>query len=383
MYSYSKQNLTNEDINSVVDVLKSEFITQGKVINNFENDLKKYTNSKYCLAVNNGTSALHLAGIALGWNKNDIILTTPITFLSTSNSVLFNNAIVDFVDINLDNYCIDPNFLEDKIKFYLRRNRNIKSVIVVDFAGHPAHWDSIKFLSKKYKFTIINDNCHALGAKYKDDIGYASKYADITTQSFHPVKNITTGEGGAVITNNYKYFKKIQNLRSHGVIKKFEQTRNGIWMYSMENLGYNYRLTDFQCALGISQLKRIEKSIKSKNKISLKYDSFFQQHDFFKIPKRGEHVRHAYHLYPLLINFKKLKLNKINFFKKMLKKQIKLQVHYIPIYRQPFYKKKFNYQIKDFINSEFFYSNEVSIPMYSTLNDDDIFYIYESIMNSL
>ncbi len=380
MFNYSKQNITKNDIKEVINVLNSEYITQGNIVNKFESKLSQYTKSKYCMVVNNGTAALHLAGIALNWKKNDIVLTTPITFLSTANAILYNNANVDFVDINLVNYCIDVNKLEDKLKFYKNKNTKIKSLIVVDYAGHPADWESISYLSKKYNFSTINDNCHALGASFKKDKGYSTKYADIAVQSFHPVKNITTGEGGAILTNKLNLFKKIKMLRSHGMEKNKRIMRKGLWQYEMRNLGYNYRLTDFQCALGISQLDNLDKSLKKKNYIYKFYYNYFKNYDHIIPPVTKNNVSNGFHLYPLLVDFKK-NSEKILFFKKMMSKNIKLQVHYIPIYRQPFYKKRYDFNYSDFPNSEKFYKKVISIPFYFDLNLKDLRYISKTIVD--
>ena len=211
--NYGFQTIENDDIKSVIKILKSKYLTQGPEVNKFENNLSKKLGSKYCLAVNNGTAALHLAGKALNWKKNDIVITTPITFLSTANSIVMNEASPEFIDIDKDTYTISTTALEEKIKELKIKGKKVKSVIGVDYAGHPCDWKKLKELSKKYKFTLVNDNCHAFGAEYLNNRKYASKHADICSLSFHPVKKYNNWRRGALLTNNYNYFKKVRSLR--------------------------------------------------------------------------------------------------------------------------------------------------------------------------
>ncbi len=378
MINYGKQFIDEDDIKVVRKVLKSKFITQGPLVEKFEKKLKIFFGSKYCCAVSSGTAALHLAGLSLSWKKNDYVLTTPISFLATSNSILYSNAKPVFVDIDENTYNIDENLVEKTILKLRKKNKNIKALIATDFAGNPCNWKKLKALSKKYYFFLINDNCHSLGAKYFNDYKYAQKYADIVTQSFHPVKQITTGEGGALLTNNKKIYQKTIQLRSHGV------TRKGVkepWYYDMQKLGFNYRLTDFQSALGISQLKKIKFFLKKRNQIAKIYNSKFKMNPYLKIPKTNSFSKHAYHLYPLLIDFKKIKKTKIQLFKYFKKNNISLQVHYIPIHLQTFYKRNFKYKNGDFPVSEKFYSQEVSLPIYYSLKKKDIYKIIRLINN--
>ncbi len=374
MIGYGKQSIDKSDIDAVKKALKNKWLTQGSVVDNFEESLIHSFGSKYACAVSNGTAALHLSGLALGWKPGDIILTSPITFVATSNSVLYCGATPNFVDIDSTTFTIDPNLLEDKIKFYRSANTIVKAVIGVDFAGHPCDWESLRFLADKYEFKLLNDNCHAMGAYYKGDNHYAVKYADVVTQSFHPVKHITTGEGGAVISNDLNFIDKVKMLRSHGNVAKNEklEKNEGPWYYEMHELGFNYRITDFQCALGISQLKRLESFISKRIEIASKYNSTFNNYNFIKVPKVLPSVKHAYHLYPLRINFSKSKISKKDFFNFMFDEGFRLQVHYIPIYHHPFYKRKFGYNSKDFKASEKFYSEEVSLPIFPELAPKDL-----------
>ena len=255
--NYGKQNINQNDIDSVSNTLRGRYITQGPKVDEFELVLKNKFGSKYCCALSSGTSALHLAAIALGWNKDDIIISTPITFVASINCIRYVNATPDFVDINNKNFTIDPNKLEDKINKYRIKKKKIKAVIGVDYAGHPADWKTLRFLADKYDFRLVNDNCHAMGASYYNDTKYAIKYADVVIQSYHPVKHITTGEGGAVFTNDKSIDEKIRTLRSHGISKRKNSKNIGSWHYEMHEIGFNYRITDLQSALGISQLNRL------------------------------------------------------------------------------------------------------------------------------
>ena len=264
-FTYAKQQINILDIKNVIYSLKSELITQGKEINNFEKNLSKVLGSKHCSLVSSGTAALHLSGYALNWKPNDFIITSPISFVASSNAAIYHGSTPIFVDIDNKSYTIDCNKLEEKIKKLRIKNKNIKSVIGVDYAGHPCDWAGLKSLSNKYEFTLINDNCHSLGAQYKNSQHYGVKYADIVIQSFHPVKNITTGEGGAVLTNSSKINSIIKSLRSHGIEKSTKLSKKyGQWYYEMRHLGFNYRITDFQAALGNNQLKRLKKIISNK-----------------------------------------------------------------------------------------------------------------------
>jgi len=359
--SYGRQYISNEDIQSVKKSLNSDMITQGAYVDLFENKLRNYFKSKYSLVVSNGTAALHLAMLSLNLSSKDTVVTSPLSFLASANCVEYVGAKVDFCDIEKTSYTLDPNKLEDKLK-----KKNIKAVIVVDYAGHPADWESFYFLKKKYKFVLVNDNCHALGSKLNNDKAYSSKFADIVTQSFHPVKQITTGEGGAIITNNKKIYSKCLLLRNHGIKRNKEKW----WSYSMSELGFNYRISDINCALGSSQISRLSKIIKRKREIAQLYNKKIKN-DFLQLPVEKQNVHHSYHLYPLLIDFKKLKINKDSFIQEMSKKDINLQVHYKPIHLQNYYKNKYGFKKNDFKIAENFYSKEVSLPIYYDLKTKD------------
>jgi dTDP-4-amino-4,6-dideoxygalactose transaminase len=375
--NYGRHFIDSSDIGTVLKSLKSENITQGSQILNFENELSKKFGSKYCSVVSSGTAGLHLVAKTLNWKKNDIIFCSPITFVATSNSIIYQNATPIFIDIELQNYNIDPNVIEKKLQSFTIR-KNAKAIIATDFAGHPCDWDALKYLSKKYNLKLINDNCHAIGASYKNNFKYAQKYSDFVVHSYHAVKNMTTGEGGAVFTNNKTHKQKIDQLRTHGVVRK--SNRLYPWKYEMTNLGFNYRMTDFQASLGISQLKKLDNFITQRRKIANLYNKLFTQLDNCKTPIVQNAIKHAYHIYPLLIDFKNIrKIDKLFLFKVFKKNKINLQVHYIPIYRQPYYKKKFDYSFKDFPNAESFYKKEVSLPIFYKMKKSVIFKVFKII----
>lgn len=382
MINYGKQSINNRDVSAVQKALKSDYLTQGPYVKKFEKNLKKYFGASYCTVVSSGTAALHLAGLALGWKKGDIVLVSPISFLASSNCILYSNATPDFVDISNADYNIDINKLEKKIKKLNSKKVRVVGVVVTDYAGNPSDWKSLKKIASKYKIHLINDNCHAIGASYNKDKRYAVKYADIVTHSYHPVKNITTGEGGAILTNDKKIFEKVTMLRSHGITKNpaFMSFYPGPWYYEMHELGYNYRISDMQCSLGISQLKRVNKFIKRRKEIAKIYDNEFSNSEFFKVPQTKKEHDHAYHLYPLLVKFNNLRQKK-RLFNNLYKKKINLQVHFIPIHLQPYYKKNFGFKKGYCPIAEKFYLQEISLPIFYSLQKKQIYKIIKQIKN--
>jgi len=366
MIPYNSQFIDQKDINSVKKVLKSKFLTQGKIIGQFQNKIKLKFKSKHCSVLNSGTAALHLAIKALKLKKNQKIITTPISFISTASSIMMNDLIPSFADIDRKSFTIDPNQTEDIIK----KDKKIKAIIGVDYAGHPCDWEALNYIKKKYNIKLINDNCHAMGSKLNNDIGYAVKYSDLVTHSYHAIKNFTTGEGGSVLTNNDKFFKAINDYRSHNMLKKKRDLKkNGKWFYKVNEYGYNYRLTDIQSALGISQLSKLEKFVQKRRKIAKIYDKLFINEELICTPKTNKNIYHSFHLYPVLIDFKKLKIDKKDLFNNLAINKINLQVHYQPLHFQPFIKKKCNYKKGDFPISERFYENEVSLPLFYALKN--------------
>ena len=378
LINYGKQNIDNSDVREVISALKSDKITQGAYVEKFENSLKKKFSSPYCVAVNNGTAALYLSLKSLNLKKNEKVICSPNTFFSSVYTIILNNLVPDFCDIELQTFNIDLNLLEHKIK----RDKKIKAIVAVDFAGHPCDWKSLNFLKQKYNLKIINDNCHAIGAKINNDQGYAVKYSDLVTHSYHPVKNITSGEGGAVLTKNKFLFSSLYRNRNHGIIRDNNLMKNGRWLYEVKKFGFNFRLSDINAALGYSQLKRLNSFVAKRNKIAKIYNKSLSKYDYFQIPIIKKKFFHAFHLYPLLIDFKNLNINKNHFFNQMFKDGINLQVHYIPVYKQHFLRKyKFNKAL--FPNTEKYYSQEVSMPIYYSLRNNEIKYVIEKLKKNL
>ena len=374
--NYNKHYIDKKDINSVISSLKSNHLTQGPKIKEFENALKKKFKAKYCSLVSNGTAALHLTGIALGWKKSHIIISSPITFLAGPNSVVYSNATPGFVDIDEKTYNINIDDLEKKINKLKSSKKKIKAVIATDYAGQPCDWKNLRKLADKYKFYLINDNCHAIGAKYFGNIGYASKYADVVIHSYHAIKNITTGEGGAVFSNNKKFINKINSLKSHGLEKiKLKTNHNSAWPYNMTDLGFNYRITDFQCALGISQLKKLSIFLRRRNEIAKIYNENLANMKNLILPYVKPNIFHAYHLFPIKINFKKIAISKEKLLKTFKKHNINLQIHYFPVHLQPFYRKKFKFKKNSYPKAEDFHTSTVSLPIFYALKDFQIYKI--------
>jgi perosamine synthetase len=374
MISYGKQTIDKDDIDAIINVLKGDWLTQGPAIDLFEQDLCDYFGSKYACAVSNGTTALHLAALALGWSKGDIILTTPITFLASVNCIYYVGATPDFIDIHPESYTIDTEKLELKIKDYIAKGKKVKAVIGVDYAGHPCDWKKLREIADTYNVQLVNDNCHAMGAAYDDNKQYAVKSADVVTQSYHPVKHITTGEGGAILTNDSTINNKVRILRSHGMTKDntLMEENHGSWYYEMHEPGYNYRITDFQCALGSSQLKKLDRFIDLRTKVASHYNKRFKSLSEIILPKIPKNIKHAFHIYPIQIDFDRISLSKVDFFNEMKNLGINLQVHYIPVHLQPFYRIQYKFKNGDFPVAESYYKKTVSIPIYPSIKVNEV-----------
>ncbi|MCK4650911.1 UDP-4-amino-4,6-dideoxy-N-acetyl-beta-L-altrosamine transaminase [Candidatus Babeliales bacterium] len=366
-YSYGKQSISFKDIWEVVKTLRSNWLTQGPKVKEFEQALCDYTGAKYCVVVSNGTAALHLAVLSLGISKGDEVITSPITFLASSNAILYSGGIVKFADIDEKTACIDPIQIEKQII------DKTKAIMPIHFAGQSCDMEKIFNIAKNHNLFVIEDAAHGLGSEYKGCKVGSCKYSDITTFSFHPVKNITTGEGGAITTNNKDIYEKLLMLRAHGITKnKNLLTKNdGPWYYEQHYLGFNYRITDIQCALGISQLKRLDKFIKRRRDIVEVYKTEFENDDRFSLLEEKEYSKAAFHIFPVLINFEKVKIGKKELFENLKKEGLFLQVHYIPVYLQPYYK-MFGFKNGDFPNSEEHYKRTISLPLYIELRKNDL-----------
>ena len=376
---YSRQFISKDDIKKVISVLKSDFITQGPEIINFEKNFAKYVGAKYAVACATGTAALHISCLSLGINNKSNVLASAVTFVASTNCAEFIGANVDFVDINKKTHCISTEDLERKLK----QNKKVDLVIVVHLAGYSSDMKKILKLKKKYNFNLIEDSCHALGGKYNESKVGSCNYSDISTFSFHPVKPITTGEGGMVTTNNKKIYEKLILYRTHGIhknSKKFTNLALGFdknkepnrWYYEMTDLGYNYRLTDIQAALGNSQLKRIDEITKRRNQVANYYKKELKNISSLTLPVASKKIYHAYHLFTILLDFKKLKMSKNFFMKKLAENGIGSQVLYIPVFLQPYYKKKYNFDSKNFPNAMHYYDSALSIPIFYDITKKEL-----------
>lgn len=368
---YGRQWVDDSDIAAVIDVLGSDWLTQGLMVENFEKAIAEYIGVKYAVTFNSGTSALHGAMYAAGVGKGDEVITSPITFVSTSNSAVYLGAKPVFVDIDPDTYCIDVNKIEDSI------TPQTKVIAPVDYAGYPVDMRKLRKIAAENDLIIIEDAAHALGARrYGLKVGLE---ADMTMFSFHPVKHITTGEGGIIVTNNPEYYEKLRLFRSHGITKSPEllQQNDGPWYYEMQDLGFNYRLTDIQCALGISQLKKLDRFVKRRNEIAVHYNNAFEENSFVVTPPvpPWEDSLHGYHIYPVLIEG----YDRKSIYLKLRDKGIFTQVHYIPVHLQPYYRKNFGYSKGDFPIAERFYQKELTIPMFPKMTTEDVYRVIGSI----
>lgn len=374
---YSHQHIDQDDINSVVEALKSDFLTQGPRVKEFEESLVEYCRARFAVAFSSGTAALHGAYFAAGLGEGDEIITSPMTFLATSNAALFLGARPVFVDIEPKTGNIDPHLIEKAI------TDKTKAIVPIHFSGHPVELARIAEIAQKQNLVVIEDACHALGAKYLDTRIGDCKYSDMAVFSFHPVKSITTGEGGAVLTNSEELYKKLAMFRQHGVTKDRTAFKNddmdwGQWYYEMHYLGCNYRLTDIHSALGISQLKKLDGFIQSKREIVAAYAQAFKNNPFFDLPIEKDGVKSAWHLYPIRLKDKYIK-KKVELFSNLRKRGLWVQVHYIPVHLQPYYQ-QIGYKKGLCPNAEDFYKREISIPLYPTMSDDDVEYVVKSLL---
>ena len=375
MIPYGHQSIDESDIDAVIQVLKSDWLTQGPKIDEFEKKLGEYCGAKYAVVFSSGTAALHAAYFAAGLKKGDEFITTPLTFAATANAGLYLGAKPVFVDIERDGN-LDPKETEKKI------TGKTKAIAVVDYAGKPAQLDQFRAIADKYNLILIEDACHALGAEYKGKkIGSVS---DMTIFSFHPVKSITTGEGGAVLTGDKDFYEKLKLFRTHGITKNnLVNKSEGDWYYEMQELGFNYRITDIQAALGISQLKRLDKFIKARRKIAADYKKAFEKYsDLISLPSADEINNYSsWHLFVVRLRGK-LALKRAEIFRKLRESGIGTQVHYIPVYWHPFYL-KLGYKKGLCPRAEAFYKSIISLPIYPDLKSEDRKFVAEKLISFL
>lgn len=367
---YGRQNISEEDVNAVVKILKSDFLTQGPAVPIFEDSVSRYCSSKYAIAVNSATSALHIACMALGVGPGDSVWTSPISFVASANCARYCGAAVDFVDIDPLTYNMSADALALKLADAEVKGRLPKVVIPVHLCGQPCDMESIYLLSKKYGFHIIEDASHAIGGKYRGERIGNCRYSNITIFSFHPVKIITTGEGGMALTNDHDLMVKMARLRSHGITREVDEMTvepDGPWYYQQLELGYNYRMTDIQAALGISQMQRLDEFVAARHNIAIAYEKLMASLPV-TIPFQRNDSYSAFHLYVVRLQLDAINSSHKQVFERMRSAGIGVNLHYIPIYRQPYYSKE-GYNPADFPEAERYYKEAISLPIYPGLTE--------------
>lgn len=369
MIPYGRQDITQADIDAVVAVLRSDFLTQGPMVPRFEQRVAEYCGAKRAVAVNSATSALHLACLALGLGQGDWLWTSPITFVASANCGLYCGAKVDFVDIDPQTHNLCPKALEHKLIKAEKLGRLPKIVVPVHLGGQPCDMQAIHALARKYGFKIIEDASHAIGARYRNEPIGNCRYSDITVFSFHPVKIITTAEGGMTLTNNAALAEKMLLLRSHGITRDPEQMTHkpdGTWYYQQIDLGFNYRMTDLQAALGVSQMDRLDDYIVQRHALAKRYDEQLAGLPL-TVPWQHPDGYSAWHLYVIRLQNKRIGMGHRQVFEALREQDIGVNLHYIPVHTQPYYQ-DFGFAPGDFPKAELYYQETISLPMYPTLS---------------
>ena len=371
---YGRQDINGKDIEAVIETLQSDFLTQGPKVAEFESAFAQYVGASYAVAVSNATAGLHISVMALGLKSGQRVITTPITFAASANCVRYQNAEVWFADIDPDTYLLSLDSVEALINS--KPKGFFSGIIPVDFAGLPVNLEEFKNLANEHNLWIIEDACHAPGGYFLDSKGNEQycgngSYADVGIFSFHPVKHIACGEGGMVTTNSYELYQKLLMLRTHGITKDNMSQNHGSWYYEMQTLGFNYRLTDFQAALGTSQLSRNNESVQRRNTIAQKYKASFKTKIKFQSLPDG--MLNAHHLFVIEVK------NRKELYEKLREHNILAQIHYIPVHTLPYYE-KIGYQGADLINAEKYYERCISLPMYPTLLDEEQEYVIQKVL---
>jgi UDP-4-amino-4,6-dideoxy-N-acetyl-beta-L-altrosamine transaminase len=378
---YGGQDINVNDVNAVIRSLKSKNLTQGPEVKLFEEEISNYVGSKYSLACNSATSALHLACLSLGIENNKIVWVPATTFVASSNCALYCGATVDFCDVDKNTLNLDIQKLEMKLCDSEKNGSLPDLIVIVHLAGHPADLEGLAKLKKKYKFSIIEDASHAIGSSYHGNKIGSCKYSDITVFSLHPVKIITTGEGGIATTNSEKLYEKMQLLRSHGISRDIDFENRGGWEYDQLFLGFNYRMTDFQAALGRSQLKRLNKFVTKRNQIASYYSEKLKNLPL-TYQELIDDTYSSFHLYLINLDINKAKFSHIDCHRVMKKNGINVNLHYMPVYLMPYYK-NLNEKFREGYceNSELYAKSAMTIPLHTKLKDEEINYIIKSIKN--
>ena len=372
MNQTGKQHINQADIDAVLEVLSSDFLTQGPKVPEFEQAIASYCGASYAVAVNSATSALHIACLAIGIGDDDLVWTSPISFVASANCVLYCGGDIDFVDINSESFNINVNALEKKLVQAKAKGRLPKALIAVHMSGLSCEMKEIYELSKQYGFRIIEDASHAIGAKYLDRTVGNCEFSDMTVFSFHPVKIITSAEGGMVVTNDEELVKNLQLFRSHGVTRDKEMMTgpsHGAWYYQQISLGYNYRMSDIQGALGTSQLNRLDEFVSIRNKIADRYDSQLTDLPIL-LPEFPTDFYSSRHLYVIRLQLEEMDKSHVEVFDELRDNDVDVNLHYTPIHLQPYYR-KLGFNRGDFPQSEAYYSQAISIPIYAQMTHDE------------
>ncbi|NQW95201.1 MAG: UDP-4-amino-4,6-dideoxy-N-acetyl-beta-L-altrosamine transaminase [Polaromonas sp.] len=367
---YGRQDITQADIDAVVEVLQSDFLTQGPMVPKFEEAVASYCGAEHALAVNSATSALHIACMALDVGPGDWVWTTPITFVASANCALYCGAQVDFVDIDPRTYNLCPQALERKLEQAEREGKLPKVVVPVHLCGQPCDMQAIYALAQRYEFKVIEDASHAIGGKYKGEPIGNGCYSDITVFSFHPVKIITTAEGGMALTNNAELARKMALFRSHGITRdpaQMTHEADGPWYYQQIELGYNYRMTELQAALGVSQMERLDSYVTRRHQLAQRYDELLAQ---LPVTTHWQHAdsHSGLHLYPIRLQLDKITKSHLQVFESLRELGVGVNLHYIPVYAQPYYQ-RMGFQPGDYPQAQAYYGEVISLPMYQSLTD--------------
>ena len=381
---YGRQDISQADVEAVIEVLQSDWLTQGPTIEQFEQKVAEYCGAKYAVAVNSATSALHIACMAAGLGPDDILWTSPNTFVASANCGRYCGAAVDFVDIDFRTYNMSVEKLEKKLIHANEEGKLPKVVIPVHFSGQCCEMDRISILAKEYGFTVIEDASHAIGGRYKGQKVGSGTYSDMTVFSFHPVKVVTTAEGGIILTNKIELYEKLIQFRSHGITRKQElmtEESHGPWYYQQIDLGYNYRMTDIQAALGLSQMDRLDEFVTRRQGIAEKYNEELQGLPIV-LPWQHPDTYSAYHLYVICLEEDKITKTHKQVFEELRQAGIGVNLHYIPVHIQPYYH-QLGFNWGDFPVSEYYYSTAISIPMYSAMTEVDQDYVIKTLKEVL
>ena len=376
MIPYGRQKIDDADVAAVIEVLRSDWLTTGPKVDEFEHDIAHHVGTKHAVAVSSGTAALHAAMHALGITAGDEVIVSPMTFAASANCVVFQGGLPVFADVDPDTLLIDPERVEEKI------TSRTKAIVAVDYAGHPCDYDALNALASQYRLKLIADACHSLGASLKNrPVG---SLADMSAFSFHPVKHITTGEGGMVTTNDASFAQRMRRFRNHGITTDHrERHSQGAWFYEMVDLGYNYRITDFQCALGMSQLPKLNAWINGRQRIAGRYSEAFEDLVGIRPLQVRPQVSHAYHLFVIRVDAKSAGITRDQLFRTLREHGIGVNVHYIPVHLHPYYRSRFNTGAGLCPVAEHAYGEILSLPMFPSMTDEDVETVIDAVRKAV